>query len=515
MAMSDVLVVGAGPAGLTTACALLQHGVSVRVIDGARGPAVSSRANILHARGVEVLHRLGALGDLPDRAVSAIKMTIHLNGKPITTVRFGEIEGAQLSAMLVSQAEIEAEQRRRLLELGGEVEWNTPLVGASQDGAGVCAVLGAGENVRVGWLVGCDGAHSAVRQLAGIGFPGAAIADEWLLADVHADWEGYDRTGSCGWYHADGLFFAMPMRESGGPAGRPGNTDGVWRLMADVRLADGETLTEQQILDRLRQLLVERTGLTAVRIRDATWTSVFRIHRRLADDYRNGRIVLAGDAAHIHSPFGGQGMNTGIGDAENLAWKLALVVQGRADEALLDTYRAERRPLASDVLRNTTMNTRVLLGEGPLGRLLRDRVLTPITRLPSVQRWATRAASQLWVNYRRGPLGSSSHFARKPRPGDRVADIACQRTDGSTATLHAELGGHWALLVPDRGEAASAAAEAEKALGPYVVTLVPTRPSTDDVMLVRPDAHLAWRGRPGSADLGNWLESALQHGRSR
>jgi len=511
----DVLIVGAGPAGLTTACALLQHGVSVRVVDGAEGPAASSRANILHARGVEVLHRLGALGDLPDRAVSAVKMTIHLNGKPVVTVRFGEVEGAQLSAMLVSQAEIEAELRRRLLALGGEVEWNTPLVKASQDGTGVTAILGVGEKVRVDWLVGCDGAHSAARRLAGIGFPGVAIADEWLLADVHADWENYDRTGSSGWYHADGLFFAMPMRDCGGPAGRPGNSDDVWRLMADVRLADGETLTQQQIVDRLRQLLAERTGLTAVRIRDAKWTSVFRIHRRLADDYRKGRIVLAGDAAHIHSPFGGQGMNTGIGDAENFAWKLALVVQGRADEALLDTYQAERRPLATEVLRGTTRNTRVLLGEGPLGRLLRDRVLTPITKLPLVQRWATRAASQLWVNYRRGPLGSSSHFARKPRPGDRVADIACQRADGSTTTLHAELGGHWAVLASDRGEAASAEAEAEKALGPYVVALVPTQPSTDDVMLVRPDAHLGWRGCLDPTELGDWLEDALRHGRTR
>ncbi len=346
MSDPDVLVVGAGPAGLTAACALLQHGVSVRVVDRADAPAVSSRANILHARGVEVLHRLGALGDLPDRAVSAIKMTVHLNGKPIVTVRFGEIEGAQLSAMLVSQAEIEAELRRRLLELGGEVEWGTPLMDASQDGAAVNAVVGTGEKVRVGWLVGCDGAHSAARRLAGIGFPGVSVADEWLLADVHADWEGYDRTGSSGWYHADGLFFAMPMREAGGPPGRPGNTDDVWRLMADVRLAADEALTEQQILDRLRQLLTERTGLTSVRIRDAKWTSVFKIHRRLADTYRSGRILLAGDAAHIHSPFGGQGMNTGIGDAENLAWKLALVVQGRAGESLLDTYEAERRPLA-------------------------------------------------------------------------------------------------------------------------------------------------------------------------
>jgi len=311
------------------------------------------------------------------------------------------------------------------------------------------------------------------------------------------------------------LFFAMPMRDSGGLAGGSGSAGDVWRLMADVRLADGETLTQQQIVDRLRQLLAERTGLTAVRIRDAKWTSVFRIHRRLADDYRKGRIVLAGDAAHIHSPFGGQGMNTGIGDAENLAWKLALVVQGRANEALLNTYQAERRPLATEVLRNTTTNTRVLLAEGPVGRLMRDRVLTPITKLPSVQRWATRAASQLRVNYRRGPLGTSAHFARKPRAGDRVPDITCYRTDASTTTLHAELGGHWAVLVPDRNGAASATAEAEKALGPNIVTLLPARASTDDVMLVRPDAHLAWRGRPGSGELGHWLASALQLGRSR
>jgi 4,5-epoxidase len=511
----DVLVVGAGPAGLTTACALLQHGVSVRVIDRAEGPAVSSRANILHARGVEVLHRLGALGGLRDRAVSVIKMTIHLNGKPVVALRFGEIEGTQLSAMLVSQAEIEAELRRRLLALGGEVEWNTPLMDASEDGAGVTATIGDGEKTRVGWLVGCDGAHSTARRLAGIDFPGVPIADEWLLADVHADWEGYDRTGSSGWLHADGLFFAMPMRESGGLAGDSGNAGDVWRLMADVRLADGETLTEQQILDRLRQLLTERTGLTAVRIRDAKWTSVFRIHRRLADDYRTGRILLAGDAAHIHSPFGGQGMNTGIGDAENLAWKLALVVRSRASEALLDTYQAERRPLATEVLRNTTTNTRVLLADGPLGRLMRDRVLTPITRVPLVQRWATRAASQLWVNYRRGPLGTSAHFARKPRPGDRVPDITCQRTDGTATTLHAELGGHWAVLGTDRIGAARATAEAENALGPNVVTLVATRATTDDVMLVRPDAHLAWRGRVGGSELGHWLESALQLGRSR
>jgi 2-polyprenyl-6-methoxyphenol hydroxylase-like FAD-dependent oxidoreductase len=503
---AEVLVVGAGPSGLAVACGLLQHGVSVRVVDEASGPATSSRANILHARGVEVLNRLGALGDLRDRSVSAIKMTIHLGGRPLATVRFGEVEGAQLSALLVSQAEIEAELRRRLTELGGRIEWNASLVDTVQDSDGVTAELGSGETIRAGWVVGCDGAHSATRKLAGIAFPGVPVTDQWLLADVHADWDA-DRTGSMGWYHPDGLFFAMPMREAGG-------ANDLWRLMSDVSLAEGEELDQQQILDRFRRLLPERTGLTGVRIKDSTWTSVFRIHRRLADHYRSGRIVLVGDAAHIHSPFGGQGMNTGMGDAENLAWKLALVVRGRAAEPLLDTYQAERRPLAEDVLRNTTRNTRVLVGDGFVTRFLRDRVLTPLTNLPAVQRWATRSASQLWMTYRRGPLSRGSRFARRPRPGDRVSHRKCLRPDGTATELHAELGGRWALLIPE-GAGEASPGVARKRLGDHVVVLTNSGQPADEVWLVRPDAHLAWRGRPDSGGLERWLDNALQQGRVR
>ncbi|MQA12977.1 MAG: NAD(P)-binding protein [Pseudonocardiaceae bacterium] len=500
-----VLVVGAGPAGLAVACGLLQHGVSVRVVDEAHGPATTSRANILHARGVEVLNRLGALGDLRDRAVSGTKMTIHLGGRPVATVRFGKVEGAQLSALLVSQAEIEAQLGRRLAELGGGVEWNAALVGATRDDAGVTASLGTGEAVHAGWMVGCDGAHSTTRKEADIGFPGAPVTDQWLLADVHADWD-VDRTGSMGWYHRDGLFFAMPMREAAG-------SENLWRLMCDISLSEDERLDDQEILDRFRRLLPERTGLTDVRILDTSWTSVFRIHRRLADQYRSGRILLAGDAAHIHSPFGGQGMNTGIGDAENLAWKLALVVRGRAHDLLLDTYEAERRPLAEDVLRNTTANTRLMVSEGRLMRFLRDRVMTPLSNLPAVQRWATNSASQLWVSYRRGPLaGPGSRMGRRPRPGDRVPDVACRRSDGSATRLHAELGGHWVLLVPDAADEAPVTS-VRKRLGEYV-TVLHFEGRQDEVRLVRPDAHLAWRGRPDSGRLDRWLDDALQQGRA-
>ncbi|MEU8363856.1 FAD-dependent monooxygenase [Nonomuraea sp. NPDC048882] len=366
---TEVLVVGAGPAGLALACALRLHGIAVQVVDSASGPASTSRANILHARGVEVLDRLGALGDLPERALSAITITQHLDGRPAITIRFGDVGlGDARPALYISQADIEAELRRRLAELGVDVRWDTPLADLVQDADGVTALLGD-ERVplRCRWLAGCDGSHSTVRKLAGIGFPGVRLTEGFLLADVHADWP-VDRAGGHGWPHRDGPFFALPMREEGG-------ADDLWRLMAyDPAGADG-VQGDEEIVERFRRLVPERTGRADIRIKDAVWTSAFRIHRRLADTYRRGRIFLAGDAAHIHSPLGGQGMVTGMGDAENL----------------------------------------------------RNRVLVPVANLPAVQRRAGQLASQLWATYRRGPLGGGGVARRRPRPGDRVADLICLR----------------------------------------------------------------------------------------
>ena len=503
MDSAEVLVVGAGPTGLALACGLRLHGVRVRVIEQASGPATTSRANILHARGVEVLDRLGAVGDLEQRAIDALQLTMYVGERPLTTMRFGEVKGARVSALYVSQADVEAQLRRRLADLGVHVEWNAALMDVAADAHGVTAALGNGRAVRAGWLVGCDGAHSTVRRLSGARFPGVPVVEQFLLADVHADWDR-DRSGGAGWFHRDGILLAIPMRESGGAGD-------LWRLMANVPRTDAE-LDDQAIIDQFGRLLLVRAGVRDARIRDATWTSVFRIHRRLADVYRCGRILLAGDAAHIHSPIGGQGMTTGIGDAENLAWKLALVVGGLADQPLLDTYQAERRPLAADVLRNTTANTRLLVGAGPVTRLLRDRLFLPLLNLPSVQRRGTASASQLWVSYRRGPLGGP-RFGRRPRPGVRVPDRTCVRADGSCTRLHGELDGRWALLVPRSGGTDSVAA-ARKRLGDHVVTLTVPDNKASEVWLVRPDAHMAWRGRRDPAALGRWLDNALQHGRA-
>jgi 4,5-epoxidase len=500
METPQVLVVGAGPTGLTLACALRLHGVTVRVVDRAAAPATTSRANFLHARGAEVLDRLGALGDLPERSISALTITVHVGGRPMSTVRFGDA-GLRTArpALLVSQAAVEGVLRDRLAELGGVIEWGADVVGVTQDAPGVTARLAGGDTIRAPWLVGCDGAHSLVRKQVGIGFPGAPVADTWLLADVHV--EGMpERSGSHGWLHRDGLVGALPMKEVAGAA-----DDSLWRLMLYTPGLSEEALSEQQILDRIRVAFPQRTGLTSARIDDAVWASVFRIHRRLVDTYRSGRVLLAGDAAHIHSPLGGQGMLTGIGDAENLAFKLALVIDGRASESLLDTYETERRPLATEVLRTTSANTRLQTSEGALVRLIREKVLVPVFDLPVVQRWATAVASQLGVSYRRGPLGGG-RLGRRPRPGDRVPDVACRRVDGTATRLHAELGGRWAVLAP-AAAVDDLTAAARTWLGDHVHGLVH---DGGDALLVRPDAHLAWRGGPDAHKVEDWLREALR-----
>ncbi len=476
--MSAVLIVGAGPTGLTSACGLAAAGVPVRVVDAAAGPSTTSRANILHARGVEVLDRAGALGDLRQRSLQPIGMTMHAARRELATMRFLPDRREATQALFVSQAAIEARLRRRLADLGVGVEWGTSVEGAAQDADGVTVRFGGGATARVNWLVGCDGAHSRVRHLAGIPFPGVPVVEQFLLADVHADWNR-DRSTSAGWFHRDGMLLAMPM---------PDDAGNLWRLMANVS-PTGERLAPARIVARLEEVLAERAGETGIGIRSVVWTSVFRIQRSLADDYRRGRLLLAGDAAHIHSPIGGQGMNTGVGDAENLAWKLALVVAGRADPALLDTYTAERRPLATRVVRRTTTTTRLLLGEGVLSRFVRNRVLVPLLRQPGVQRRATRDASQLWVSYRRGPLGA---WGRRPRPGDRLRDRPCRRDDGTASRLHGELGPAWALLAHPDADVDDVLDLARAHLG-FERVVVLRDPSTAGALLVRPDAHLAAR----------------------
>ena len=467
----SVLVVGAGPTGLALACGLRAAGVPARIVDAAPGPATTSRALGLQPRGIEVLDRLGALGDLPERGIKLRAVVINVAGRELTRLAVGGTSRlVKRPGVTLSQAAVEARLRDRLAQLGGAVEWGQRVTGT--DGAD--------------WVVGCDGAHSQIRKAAGIGFPGVPLIERFLLADLHAGLP-LARDAAHTWLDGDEMFALFPL---------PG-TD-LWRVLVPQPADQPEDLDPDQHLALIVRLLAERTGLPAGAVTGCEWTSSFRIHRRLADTYRRARVLLAGDAAHIHSPLGGQGMNTGLGDAENLAWKLALVATGRADERLLDTYEAERRPIAAEVLDNTSAMTRLMLGDGAARRFMRDHVLVPLMNRPFVQRRIWEASSQLRITYRRGPLGSAGpKIGFGPVAGDRIADLDCTRSDGTPTRLHAELGGRWAVLAED--DTAARAAEARLGAG-SVVALRHRGPA----LLIRPDGHLACRG-----DAAGWLEKAL------
>ena len=222
---TDVVVVGAGPTGLTLACGLLLHGLSVRVVDRAAGPATTSRANFLHARGSEVLDRIGGLGTLPQESLRAMRITTYLGDRPLMRLEFGD-PGMRTAAppMVVSQARVEAGLRARLAELGAAPEWGNGLSGLRQDADTVLAELDAGTTIRARWLVGCDGTSSTTRKLAGIDFPGVKLTERFMLADLHLDWD-LDRGGTTGWVHPDGVIGVMPMPDADG-------RDDLWRVFA-------------------------------------------------------------------------------------------------------------------------------------------------------------------------------------------------------------------------------------------------------------------------------------------
>ena len=474
---TDVVVVGAGPTGLAVACGLRAAEVAVRVLDGAAGPAVTSRALGLQPRGVEVLDRLGALGDLPQRALPINKVSIIVEGRELARLKVGaamERLGGR-TGLIISQAEIEAQLRERLAELGGTVEWGHRVAGLNLRADGVSVRLDDATEIDAAWVIGADGAHSVIRKACNVGFPGVPLVERFLLADVHADLDR-PRDAAVTWIRRTDLLAAFPL---------PG--DDFWRLMAPAPPSFGDEPQQDTIVDFLGDRLRAEEGGS---IGDVEWTSSFRIQRRLADTYRRGRVLLAGDAAHIHSPLGGQGMNTGIGDAENLAWKLALVIGGRAADSLLDTYETERRPIAKDVLESTSGLTEIVVGDSAISRFVRDRVGVPLLNLDWVQRYIGAKASQLQVSYRNGPLGAG-RWRRLPglRAGDRVGD-----REG----LYGALGPAWALLGAEK-----LADIARERLGDVVALR-----ADGDAMLVRPDGHLAWRGTD-AVGLRAWLDGAL------
>ncbi|MEU4402117.1 FAD-dependent oxidoreductase [Micromonospora orduensis] len=363
---TDVLVVGAGPTGLATALTLARRGAEVTLLDQVAAPPVTSRAAVVHAYTLEVLDRIGAAAPLVAQGVRAPRFTVRDRDRVLLAVPFHELPSRFPYALLVSQAVTEKVLTDQLADLGVRVRRPCRLTGLSHTADGVRAQVDGAE-LRARYLVGADGLHSTVRQAAGIGFTGPSDEESFVLADV--------RVQSVLPRDEAALFLARP-----GPLVWAPLPDGVVRIVAAVPTAPAEPDAAY-----LQALLDERGPRRRPDlVTEVLWGSRFRVRHRIADTFRAGPVLLAGDAGHVHSPAGGQGMNLGICDAVALGTALADVLDG-GPETALDGYDARQRPMAEDVLSFAAGLTR-LATASPARRPARDVLLRLIGGVPQVRR---------------------------------------------------------------------------------------------------------------------------------
>jgi 2-polyprenyl-6-methoxyphenol hydroxylase-like FAD-dependent oxidoreductase len=409
---NDVLVVGAGPVGLTVAIELRRRGVGCRIIDRLTQAAPYAKAVGIQPRTLEVWEQQGLVRDVLDAAIQMRGQIVYVNGEQVSRLDIAAPDDVPFGFIALPQNVTEGLLAERLRQLGGRVERGVELVGFEQDADGVAVRLASPDGEQTTWvayLVGADGAHSRVRKGLGLAFTGDAFPDEYMLGDVEVDWSLPDGYGVRSMHQTDGrtddVLVCIPL---------PGVGRYRMSMLVPDELATPATGEVQHGIEGGRapglhhiQEVLDRLAPEPTKAHTLRWSSVFRISHRLVDRYGEGRVFVAGDAAHIHPPTGGQGMNTGIQDGVNLAWKLALAVQGVAADGLLATYHAERHPVGEEVVGRTVRHAR----EG----IEADR------DDPAV---VIRREAQLLVHYPDSPIvgGAGEDPGHGPRPGDRAPD---------------------------------------------------------------------------------------------
>jgi 2-polyprenyl-6-methoxyphenol hydroxylase-like FAD-dependent oxidoreductase len=518
---------------------LARRGLTVRIIDKAvEPPADHSRALAIQARTIEIFEQMGIAADEKARGmrVEALNLLLPSGRRGRLPLPGLMLEDEPFPGMLVvQQFDTEAVLASRLAPLGVAPERGVALASYTQDKTGVTAVLrlpgGATEEVRASWLLGCDGAHSAVRKGAGIAFEGDTYDDQCLLGDVVVDWA-----------LPDGELYISPTR-AGVVAAFPVPGEHRFRvilILPESRREGTPELSLEEFEGTARSLLP-----VDFRVKKAMVLSRYRLHHRVASRLREGRAFLSGDAAHIHSPAGGQGMNTGIQDAFNLAWKIAAVEQGRMPAWVLDTYEMERLPVARRLVNVTDRMFGLLAGHGSFGRLLRaafPRLMSRVMGLPPVQRRIAGFVSQLRIKYRNSPLSVQLGAAprRGPRPGERAPNGALLDASGAQVRIIDLLREPTSALLLFTGQGASgAAADQARSLAArlesadlrtFVISVCPSVSSggprdladpegrahatygveAQAAVLLRPDGHIGVRCDPLlegelTRELGRWF----------
>ncbi len=369
---TDVLIVGAGPTGTTLAIALQQAGVDHLLIDKLEEGQNTSRAAVIHAHTLEMLEELGVSGELAARGLKLANFVIRDRNRPLVQLRFDQLPSEYRYLLMLPQNETEKVLADRLAELGGSIQRGVTAKAATQDadGAKVTLQSSKGETtIKARYVVGGDGMHSIVRKAAEIEFEGGAYGESFVLADVRMQWSLGASEVSL-FFSPAGVVVVAPL------------PDGTFRIVATL-----DNAPEQPGIADIQALLDAR-GPTASqnRIEEVVWSSRFRVHHRVAKSYREGRFLLMGDAAHVHSPAGGQGMNTGIVDAVVLGRLLADVVKGKRSDSELASYGQMRRPAATKVLGLAGMLTSMATLRSVPKRRLRNAVLSLINLLPPAKR---------------------------------------------------------------------------------------------------------------------------------
>jgi 2-polyprenyl-6-methoxyphenol hydroxylase-like FAD-dependent oxidoreductase len=459
---TDVLIVGAGPVGLFLANECARRGLRYRIIETRASQSEHSKALAIFPRTLEIFDMAGLASPFLEAANCVTSVAVVSHGRTLAEMRFAPQQSPYPFVAMVPQNITERLLVEQLQRTGGAVEYETKFVaGAEQDDHVDVTMDRKGEPIklRASFVVGCDGAHSAVRHLLDLPFEGAEYDDTFILADLETNQTlPSDQLQLCPSELGPVAIFPMSATRR--------------RIVASIKTTEGDAPS----LDLVRRILAERapSGLEACALH---WSSYFRIHHRQVAHLRVGPFFIAGDAAHIHSPFGGQGMNTGLHDVWNLVWKLDLVLRGHGNEQLLESYSAERRPVIKNVIETTHFLTRALGTPSKLAQTLRDAVIPMVSRLAPFQHAFVQRLSELGVHYHGSPIVEGA--------GERYLDDSMRGGDGIRSRF---------VLVIDH-DADSSTKDGARKLCASMSDVVELRLAPHHgISLVRPDGYIAYSG---------------------
>ncbi|HLK65247.1 MAG TPA: FAD-dependent monooxygenase [Bryobacteraceae bacterium] len=468
----DVLIVGAGPVGLFLANECARRGLRCRILETRASQSEHSKALAIFPRTLEIFDMAGVVDGFLEKANRVTSVAIMTSGRTLADLRFEPENSPYSFVAMVPQDVTETLLVDELRRKGGVVEYETTFVSADRRNEGVVVTADhKGDTIRVNasFVVGCDGARSNVRKALNLPLEGGEYPDEFLLADVETN------------DSLPGNQLQLCPSEAGPVAIFPMSATHR-RIVATIDLPEGDAPS----LELVRKILKER-GPGGVEPRSIGWSSYFRIHHRRAAELRKGRVFIAGDAAHLHSPFGGQGMNTGLQDVWNLAWKLDLYLRGHGNDELLDSYAAERLPVIRQVIDTTDFLTKALGTPNKLAQILRNAVIPMVSGLAPVQHAFVERLSELGIAYRGSPIVEG--------PGRRYFEDSMRGGKG--------IGSRFLMLIDDDQEAA--VREAQKQLASFGDVVEIRQSPHKGVKLVRPDGYLAYQTDTGTID------SALTH----